>query len=204
MDRERLEHYRKELYKERENITQVIDRLREDMGLDASLRDDTSELSSYDNHPADLASETFEIEKNRALKANETTHLRMIEDALKKIDEGTYGICEGCGREIDEERLDVLPFAAMCIECQKTKNPDHTTYMQDRPVEETVLGYPFGSNNRDPEDYTGYDGEDVWQELESCNSLNYNLWDEEDEDMQGVVEEVDRISNSQYKKQLPD
>jgi peptidoglycan/xylan/chitin deacetylase (PgdA/CDA1 family) len=67
-----------------------------------------------------------------------------------------------------------------------------------------MLCFPFGSYNKDAEDYTGYDGEDVWQELESYNSVNYMLWDEEDESMQGIVEETDKISNEQYKRQLPD
>lgn len=204
MDNQKMKHYKRRLYKERQGIVETINKLKEDMGLNESMREDTSELSFYDNHPADIASETFEIEKNRALKANEATHLRMVEDAIKKIDNGTYGKCESCGGEISEDRLEVIPYATMCIECEKTKKANYKTYWQDRPVEETVVGYPFGNSNKDAEDYAGYDGEDVWQELESFNSLNYSLWDEEDEDMQGVVEEVDRVSNSLYKRQLPD
>lgn len=204
MDKERLEHFKNKLYEEMERTNGIIKRLQEDMGLGESIRDNTSELSSYDNHPADLGSETFEIEKNRALKANEVTHLKMVQDALNKIENGNYGICEICGREIDEERLEAVPYATLCIDCQRNEVPDYRSYYQDRPIEETVEGYPFGSHNRDPEDYTGYDGEDVWQELESYDSPNYLLWDDEDENMQGVVEETDKISNEQYRRQLPD
>jgi YteA family regulatory protein len=205
MDRDKLEYFRKRLYEERDNIYHILEGLEEEMGVETSLRDSTSELSSYDNHPGDLASETFEIEKNRALRANETTHLAAIDDALGRIDSGRFGKCEICGREIAGERLDALPYARTCIECEKTREPNYKTCWQDRPVEETVIGYPFGSINKDPDDYTGYDGEDVWQELESFNSPNLLLWDdEEDENMQGVVEEVDKISNEQYRRQLPD
>lgn len=200
MDKEKVEYFRKRLCEEKGNIYQVIDRLQEDMGLGDSLKDSTSELSSYDNHPGDIATETFEIEKNRALKANEVTHLRMVEDALSRIDAGSFGKCKFCGKEIDNERLEAIPFADLCIECEKYEKPDYKSYLQDRPIEETMVG----NSNMDDEDYTGYDGEDTWQELESFNSLNYMLWDDEDESMQGIVEETDKISNEQYRRQLPD
>lgn len=203
MDNKKLDYFRDRLLKEKEKVAEIINGL-DHGGLDDSLRDSTSELSSYDNHPADIGTETFEIERNRGLRANEVTQLKMIERALEKIDKGGYGTCEICGREIDGERLEALPSASLCIDCKETRVPDSLTYWQDRPIEETVIGYPFGSTNKDNEDYTGYDGEDVWQELESFNSINYMLWDDEDESMQGIVEETDKISNEQYKRQLPD
>lgn len=204
MDKQKINHFKQRLYEERENINRNIERLNEDIGFHVSLKEGISELSSYDNHPADIGTETFETEKNLGLRSHHTTHLRMVNDALKKIEQGKYGVCELCGKDIKDERLEVIPYATTCVSCEESRKPGRSTYFQDRPIEETAIGYPFGSNNRDPEDYTGYDGEDVWQELESYNSLNYNLWDEEDEGMQGIVEEVDKISNSQYKRQLPD
>jgi YteA family regulatory protein len=203
MDRQKLDYFKEKLYEEKRRIFETIKNLDEDMGLVESIQENTSELSVYDNHPGDIGSETFEVEKNWALKSNELNHMKMINDALVRIGEGKYGICERCNKEIDEDRLDVVPYTNRCIECEDNE-PNYKTYWQDRPIEETVIGYPFGSTNMDDEDYTGYDGEDVWQELESYNSLNYNLWDEEDEDMQGIVEEVDKISNAQYRSQLPD
>jgi len=204
MDRKKLEHFKNRLYEEKENISRTIESIDEDMGLDSSLRDYTSELSSCDNHPGDLGTETFEIEKNRALKANEVTHMRMVDNALLKIEKGTYGRCQICKNDIGYERLEVIPFASLCIDCENTSKPNYKTYRQDRPVEEAVIGYPFGSNYEVSKDNTGYDGEDTWQELESYNSVNYMLWDDgEDEGMEGIVEEVDKISNEQYKRQLP-
>lgn len=204
MEQAKVEYFKNKLYEERKNITEILNRLDEDMGLGESLMENTSELSSYDNHPGDLGSETFENEKNRALKANETTHLKMVDAALEKINRQKYGICEMCGQPISYERLDAVPYAALCISCEKHKKPDYRSYWPDRPIEEDVIGHPFGSDNKDSEDYTGYDGEDVWQELESYNSVNYMAWDdEEDENMQGVVEETDKISNEQYRRQLP-
>ena len=209
MDNERLTYYKKILLKEKKSINEVIKGLKSN-GLGDSLRETYSELSLVDNHPADIASETFEIERNRALKANEVTHIKMIDDELNRIKRGTYGICKYCGKDIGDERLKVIPYTSLCIECEETKVPNSKNYFQDRPVEEIVIGYPFGSTDKNRDDYTGYDGEDTWQELKSYNSINYMLWDDEeeegdeDDDMEGVVELTDKISNDQYKRQLPD
>ncbi|GBE02326.1 general stress protein 16O [bacterium BMS3Bbin06] len=48
-------------------------------------------------------------------------NLNKIDEALRKIDEGTYGICEDCGTEIDEERLKVIPFAIYCVDCMEQR-----------------------------------------------------------------------------------
>lgn len=203
MDAKHLEHFKSLLYDEMERTNEILNGIKENMGLEESLKDNTSELSSYDNHPADLGSETFEIEKNRALKANEVTHMKKIEDALNRIENGQYGICEICKKEIDYERLKAVPYATLCASCESERgsNYDHP---QDRPVEESVNLHPFGEKSGNAEDYTGYDGEDVWQELTNYDSPNYMLLDDEDEDRQGIVEETDKISNEQYKKQLGD
>lgn len=77
-----------------------------------------SELSSYDDHPADLASETFEREKDLALESNIQNLLEKVNNAIEKIDEGTYGICDSCGVEINQNRMEALPWAALCVNCQ--------------------------------------------------------------------------------------
>jgi YteA family regulatory protein len=202
MEKSRLEHFKNRLIEEKEKVEENINRL-ENMGVGISVKDATSELSSYDNHPGDMGSETFEIEKNRALKANEVTHIKAIRDALSKIDRGVFGVCEICGRNIEEERLEVVPFTQLCINCQD-ENDNVIAYKNQRPIEEEVLSHSFGRYNMDDEDYTGFDGEDTWQELDSFNSPNPMLWDDEDDGSEGVVEEIEKVSNEQYKRQLPD
>jgi len=68
---------------------------------------------------ADLSVE--EIEKQFAIRIadREAKLLKKIEEALKKIEEGTYGICESCGKPIGYERLKLRPVASLCIECKK-------------------------------------------------------------------------------------
>ena len=76
-----------------------------------SLRDMVGELSLADNHPADLASENFERSKEISLQEQSYNRLRQVEEALKRIEEGTYGICRRCGADIGRERLEALPEA---------------------------------------------------------------------------------------------
>lgn len=79
-----------------------------------------SELADYDpNHPGDAGTDTFERTKDFAIDENNREILRQIEDALRKIEDGTYGTCDRCGREINPDRLKAIPYASLCIECQE-------------------------------------------------------------------------------------
>jgi YteA family regulatory protein len=84
----------------------------------ADQADDIGELSDYDNHPADAASETFEREKDFAFDENIDEMVDRIDRALAKIEDGTFGTCDRCGKEIGKARLEALPYATFCIECQ--------------------------------------------------------------------------------------
>ena len=88
-----------------------------------AMQEDTEsglELSDYDNHPADAASETFERTKNHALDENFKEMIGGIDEALRKIENGTYGTCDRCGEPINVERLKAIPYATLCIDCQGT------------------------------------------------------------------------------------
>ena len=67
----------------------------------------------------DVATETFEREKELALESGVQGILRMVEEALRKIQNGTYGVCEGCGKPIDGNRLRAIPYARLCIKCKE-------------------------------------------------------------------------------------
>ncbi|MDN5311737.1 MAG: hypothetical protein PWQ68_710, partial [Thermoanaerobacteraceae bacterium] len=83
------------------------------------LKESVGELSSYDNHTSDLGAEIFEREKDLGLKDNTKILLMKVNHALDKIRDGTYGICERCGKPIDKERLEAVPYTTLCIECKK-------------------------------------------------------------------------------------
>ncbi|KPC98599.1 General stress protein 16O [Geobacillus sp. BCO2] len=123
--------------------------------------DAVGELASYDNHPADEATELYEREKDLALKEHAERELREIERALGAIVDGTYGTCCVCGRPIPYERLEALPTALYCRE----HSPDQTV-SQKRPLEEGVLMPPFGKFDFDDRaESVAYDAEDAWQEV---------------------------------------
>jgi len=85
----------------------------------ARLNNSHHEHFGTGNHPADYATEVFEQAKNLALSRNLQSHLWQVEDALRRVDRGVYGLCESCGEKIDRARLEALPFAINCIECQE-------------------------------------------------------------------------------------
>ena len=83
-----------------------------------SERDALGEISFADQHPADVASETFEREKDVSILENVDEQLRDVEGALKRLDDGTYGRCEICGKDIGDERLRARPEARYCVDDQ--------------------------------------------------------------------------------------
>jgi DnaK suppressor protein len=68
---------------------------------------------------AAAASQVFEQQRDLALRDHNEQHLAAVEAALARLDDGTYGACLRCGRPIAPERLDALPWAAHCIDCQR-------------------------------------------------------------------------------------
>lgn len=75
-----------------------------------SLRDSTQELSLIDNHPADIASENYERAKDLSLHEKNRLLLEKVKEALVKIERGSYGYCENCGKPIPPERLAAVPY----------------------------------------------------------------------------------------------
>ena len=76
------------------------------------------ELSKIDQHPADLGTEVFEREKDESLAHQVEEELAEIRAAIKRVDAGTYGVCERCGKPIGDARLDAIPWTRLCIDDQ--------------------------------------------------------------------------------------
>ena len=76
------------------------------------------ELSSVDQHPGDSGTETFEMEKNVSLLEQVDDELLEVEAAVQRLERGTYGTCQVCGRPIGDERLEALPATRFCVEDQ--------------------------------------------------------------------------------------
>lgn len=105
------------VYKER--LLDLRARLRGDVSsmTDAALGSEGSEASSMPIHMAELGSDNFEQEFTLSLLATEEDTLGMIEAALERIEDGTYGICLDCGNPIPKTRLNAIPHTPMCVKC---------------------------------------------------------------------------------------
>ncbi len=102
------ERARQELLEERSKLREQLERL------------ESAEYESigYSNHIADDATDAFEQAVGVALQRKIEATLEEVERALAKFDDGTYGLCEACGARIDRARLEVLPHAKYCLDCQ--------------------------------------------------------------------------------------
>jgi DnaK suppressor protein len=101
--------------------TKVSDEMRQIGGgsLKQSQRDASGDLSAYTFHMADVASDSFERELSWDRASVEQKVLFSIDDALKKIEDGTYGQCEACPKKISKERLKAIPYAKFCRSCKE-------------------------------------------------------------------------------------
>ena len=107
------------------DLARMKQRLQEErtrqLALAARLRQEeadpveSGELSTADQHPAELGSETFERELELTTLSIGEGELKEIDDALRRLDHGSYGICEECGKPIDEARLKAVPWARYCV-----------------------------------------------------------------------------------------
>lgn len=156
---EQLAGFRLQLLKEKEELEERIEQ-NDNYGLEQGHYHEASgELSSYDNHPADEGSELYEREKDIALSQHSKLQLMNINQALEAMENGTYGQCAVCGKEIPYERLETIPNTIYC----KEHSPDQIV-SHDRPIEEGVLMPPFGKFDMDEKDENvAFDAEDAWQ-----------------------------------------
>jgi RNA polymerase-binding transcription factor DksA len=94
----------------------------------AGMRD--SELAHIDNHPGDTAGELLEeeIEETEEIFIEEGE--RRIAEARRALADGSYGVCKGCGREIPAARLEAMPEAVRCVECQRRFEGRHRQQMR--------------------------------------------------------------------------
>jgi DnaK suppressor protein len=110
-------------------------------------RPEGSEASAFGMHQADAGSDAYDKDFALSLLSQEQDALYEIEEALKRIENGTYGICEMSGKQIPAARLEALPFARLTVECQAEF--ERTKKFQRSRVPVTSL---FGLTDSDDED----------------------------------------------------
>jgi DnaK suppressor protein len=107
-----LQAYRKRLEAELAELTTQRDDLEEATGV--SLAEASGEVG-FDEEFPDAGSYTFERERDLSLVDNVKDLIHKVEHALARIDDGSYGRCEVCGKPIEAERLDALPYTTLCL-----------------------------------------------------------------------------------------
>ncbi|HEY3018037.1 MAG TPA: TraR/DksA C4-type zinc finger protein [Gaiellaceae bacterium] len=114
-----IDRFREALVEERQRVTAAIENLHDEHP--GSMAEDSGEDAVFDNHLADTATETYDRELDYTLEENSEHVLADIDAALRRIEDGTYGICTSCGKRIAEERLEARPWATLCIDCQRER-----------------------------------------------------------------------------------
>ena len=116
MKKEDLDKSRKLLIRMRDQLTEEVSQLKND-NLKQSQKDFSGDLSGYSLHLADMGSDDFGRATALSVASNEQDIIYENDEAIARIDEGTFGKCE-CGKLISKQRLNAIPYARLCIECK--------------------------------------------------------------------------------------
>lgn len=111
-----IEHYQELLEDERERLLRVERDLAENS---RQAKDSLESFSDSDDVPADIAAQASEREKDQIMGQSVHQTLNQIEMALERVEDGTFGVCEMCGTDIPEPRLERIPWVATCVDCQR-------------------------------------------------------------------------------------
>jgi DnaK suppressor protein len=115
MNKKDLQRFKKLIEDERRRVVQRIGMIEEEIqGMAASQ----SGNQSYSNHMADIGSDSIEQEQAFLHASQGTDYLMALDDALRRVDKGTYGVCEECNEKIPPRRLEAFLAARLCIKCQ--------------------------------------------------------------------------------------
>ena len=110
-----IEHFKQMLLQKRREIISNVNEM-QDEALKQSRQDATGDLSSMPIHMADIGTDNYEQEFALGLMDGERKLLKETDDAMQRIEDGTYGICEGTGKPIPKARLEAQPWARYCVE----------------------------------------------------------------------------------------
>lgn len=116
MQATKLDDMRTALLARREEVQDEIQRL--DTELRAIGADQELERGGLGNHIAEDGASVTEQERIATLSDHLAGQLEQVQEALQRMDKGTYGTCQRCGKPINEERLEAFPWVPYCIECQ--------------------------------------------------------------------------------------
>lgn len=117
LNKKELGEFKKLILKRKEETLENINHISDDT-LKKSLKEASGDISGYAYHMADMATDAYDREFSLGIASNERELLYVLEDALKRIEEGIFGICEECDAIISKTRLKAIPYARFCVKCQ--------------------------------------------------------------------------------------
>ena len=123
MKAEEVAQFKKLLLSLRERLVGKVDFMQGE-ALKKSRQDASGDLSNVPIHMADVGTDNYERDIMIELIQNGEEGVRNIDTALEKIEEGTFGVCELCAKKINKERLKAVPYAKLCIDCQREEEID--------------------------------------------------------------------------------
>src|SRR5208337_5547233 len=138
---------KKFLAKVQEHLTEMKVKLLSEMESELKAERESNKDEGLDTY--DLASEERDREINFILSNRERMKIKQIDDALERLEEGAYGVCESCGLEIGEERLEAMPFSRLCRDCQQDQEREAKS--QRRFDDEPNTYRKIGSTDADDE-----------------------------------------------------
>lgn len=116
-----LAAFKKLILKKKEDIIDHIREISEET-VKKSQKDASGDISSYTYHMADVATDNYDREFSMGRVSEDREFLFELDDALKRIEDGSFGICEDCGALVSKTRLKAVPSARLCIKCQEKKD----------------------------------------------------------------------------------
>ncbi|MBV8453793.1 MAG: TraR/DksA family transcriptional regulator [Deltaproteobacteria bacterium] len=131
----------------RQQLLDMKAKLLEEMELESKAEREGNKDEGLDTY--DLASEERDREISFILSDRERSKVKNIDDALERMEEGSYGVCDACGLEIAEERLTAMPFTRLCRDCQQDQEREARS--QRRVEDERNTYRKLGSTDADEE-----------------------------------------------------
>ena len=118
MNKRMTKKFKKQLEQLKAELSDGLQHLSEN-NLNRSQRESSGDLSGYSYHMADVGTDNFGREMELNIASNENERIRLIEEAMERIEEGSFGGCSVCDGKINVERLEAVPYTRLCIECAR-------------------------------------------------------------------------------------
>lgn len=206
MDEKKIGYFKDKLLKEKKKQVDLLKSRNNEIAEDVEFLD--NELSSYGNHPADLGTEVYRMEQEEGFKEQIKRTISEINSSLKDIEDGVYGICGNCNKEIKEERLELIPYAKTCLECSDEKYEGFKADKSKENIYESLNFKSFKVQSDEGKNSIGHGRQDSYDEVLEDNlvpddpskstgdnlglkDLNSNKTDS--------VEDIENISEEDYK-----